>query len=208
MSIAKATSVLEDELEYLCKRDVALVRRWMAAPSEGVKKRVTIIPDLEHMLWHIRKEDFATNYLFGKITHAKGAIIGKPGSQVWAIWVRRYYDHPNSASHKNILYILRLVVECDQTTTRLPSDAVKVRMEEYDEQSGYLKAVLQAAQAEATLWKLDRVSLWDPTPLVRKMITESGIGHIEVDREEDKIASGMWYDSEGRTDETPSLVCE
>lgn len=206
MTSATTTSILEDELKNLCKRDEALVRRLMAVPSEGVKKRVTIIPDLQHMLWHIRKEDFATDYLFGKIPHAKGAIIGKPGRQVWAVWVRRYYDHPNSASHENILYILRLVLECDQTATRLPSDAAKLHMEEYNEQLGYLKAVLQTAQTEAALWKLDCVRLWDPTPLVRKMITESGIEHIWVDREEDNIASGMWYESEEQTDEALLLV--
>ncbi|KAF2787555.1 hypothetical protein K505DRAFT_396426 [Melanomma pulvis-pyrius CBS 109.77] len=80
MSSTTTKSILEDELENLCKKDEALVKRLMAVPSKGDKKRVTIIPNLEHMLWHIRKEDFATNYLFGNIPHAKGGIIGKPGS--------------------------------------------------------------------------------------------------------------------------------
>jgi hypothetical protein len=178
----------------------------MAVPSEDTTKRVTIIPDINHMLWHIKKEEFATDHLFGKIPLAKGAIIGEPGRQIWAIWAHRYYDHPDSASPENVLYILRLCVENDETATRLESDADKVHIEQYEEQVGYLKAVLQAAQGEAALWKLNYVRIWDPTPLVRKMITNSGIEHIVVEREEDSIASGMWYDNTGKVGEAPLWV--
>lgn len=206
MSSPSTTSIPADELGDLCKRDEAIIRRLMAVPSEDIRKRVTIIPDLNHMLWHIGKEEFTTDYLFGKIPHAKGAITGELDSQIWAIWAHRYYDHYESASPENVLYILRLVVECDKTATRIPSDADEVDIEKYDEQLGYLKAVLQAAQAEAALWKLDYVKLWDPTPLVQKMITESGIKHVVVDREEDNIACGMWYDKTEELGEAPLWV--
>lgn len=77
------------------------------------------------MGWHIGKEAFATEYLFGKTPIAKGAIAGSPGSQVWATWVHRYYGRHDDESTSNVLYILRLVVEVDETATRLPSDAAK-----------------------------------------------------------------------------------
>ncbi|KAF2111586.1 hypothetical protein BDV96DRAFT_499435 [Lophiotrema nucula] len=206
MSSPRTTPVLADDLEKLCQRDEATVRRVLEVPSEDIRKRVTILPNLEHMLWHIAKAEFATEYLFGTVPNAKGAIIGEPGSQIWAIWTHRYYNHYESVSAKNVLYILRLTIECDKTATRLPSDADKVHVAEYGTQLGYLKAILQAAQAEASFWKLDCVNLWDPTPLVQKMITDSGIDHVVVDREEDSIACATWYDDAGEVGEAPLWV--
>ena len=61
-----------------------MVPEAMTAPSTA-RKRVSILPELDHMLWNIRKEDFAVNYIFGKTAEAKGAIAGSSGKQVWAI---------------------------------------------------------------------------------------------------------------------------
>ncbi|KAF2475796.1 uncharacterized protein BDR25DRAFT_391249 [Lindgomyces ingoldianus] len=199
--------IVEGDLAELCKRDEIMVRKAMATPTNDVKMRVTIVPDLDHMLWHIRKEDFASRYLFGKVPPAKGAIAGSPGNQVWAIWTHRYYGPLDAEPRNNVLYILRLVVEADETATRLPLDAEKkFKGARYDEQVAYLKAVLQAAQAEAAEWKLDHVKLWDPTPLVQDMIMQSGIDHVVVEREEDSIASGMWYGENGQGSVAPLWV--
>lgn len=46
---------------------------------------MVILPDLDYMLWHIRKEEFATNYIFGEKAEAKGTIAGVPGKQVWIV---------------------------------------------------------------------------------------------------------------------------
>jgi hypothetical protein len=70
-------------------------------------------------------------------------------------------------------------------------------VEIYEKQSQNLKAVLQAAQAEAAEWKLDVVKLWDPTPLVLDMLAHSGLSYHVTEREEESIASLMWYDSHG-----------
>ncbi|EXU96466.1 hypothetical protein X797_010427 [Metarhizium robertsii] len=64
------------------------ITTWILVPSTA-RKRVVILPSRDHMLWHIRKEDFVTDYIFGQKS-AKGAIAGNPGKQVWAVWVRRY----------------------------------------------------------------------------------------------------------------------
>jgi hypothetical protein len=94
--------------------------------------------------------------------------------------------------------MLRLVVEMDETATRLPSDTAKrPSYTVYQQQIGYLRAVLQAAQAEAKEWELDVVKLWDPSPLVREMLAQSALEYEVVERENDSIASLLWYDADG-----------
>ncbi|KAF2109439.1 hypothetical protein BDV96DRAFT_615784 [Lophiotrema nucula] len=190
----EAKSLSVDDLREMCERDEAIVRSAIAVPSPGVEKRITILPTVDHMLWHIAWEEFACSHLFEKILPAKGAIAGSPGSQVWAIWTHRYYSHPDTKEHLNVLYILRLVVEADETATRLPSDS-KERLgdKKEEEQMSYLKAVLQAAQREAYEWKLDVVRLWDPTPLVQDILKRSGVEFELVEREDDYIASAIRY---------------
>jgi hypothetical protein len=188
-------------IEELCRRDDGMIRKSMEAPAEGITARITIVPDLDHMLWHIGKEEFACDILFGKVPHAKGAIAGPPGSQVWAIWTHRYYGHPDSDSPNNTLYILRLVIENHTTGT----EGGRQR-DVHSAQVDYLKAVLQAAQAEAFEWRLDQVKLWEPTPLVQQMIDESAMQYAMVEREEDSIASGLWYDENGHEGPTPQWI--
>lgn len=186
-----AKEILADEIAELCKRDEVMLRGAMATPMERIKTRMTIIPDFDHMFWHIRKEDFACDYNFGKKPRVKGAIAGPLGSQIWAIWAHRYYGPPNIPNSHNVLYILRLVVENE---------------EKHHGQTDYLKAILQSAQAEAAEWKLDYVKLWEPTPLVHDMIRQSDIEHLVVEREEDSIASGLWYDENGNIGEAPLWI--
>ncbi|KAJ4012297.1 hypothetical protein NW752_007971 [Fusarium irregulare] len=85
----------------------------MGMPSE--KRRFIIVPNVEHMLFLIKKGDLATKSLFDHIPKAKGCIAGSPGRQVWAIWYHRYYGHPDSTDASNVLHIMRLVVEGDDT---------------------------------------------------------------------------------------------
>ncbi|KAI1110701.1 hypothetical protein F5Y14DRAFT_443834 [Nemania sp. NC0429] len=212
---ALARLVSESELGILCSRDEAIVRSAMATPGT-VRKRVVILPDLDHMLWHIRKEDFAVDYIFGgKKAEAKGAIAGSPGKQVWAVWVRRYYGHPdrsdeegeeeggNGNGNGNVLYILRLVVEGDDTANRphesrqLPPAATDA----YVDQAAALKAVIQAAQAEAAKWRLGQVKLWEPSPLVQSLLEQSDLGATRVERQESSIASVLWFREDGVGDD-------
>ncbi|KAI0378631.1 hypothetical protein F5Y04DRAFT_148464 [Hypomontagnella monticulosa] len=204
----EAREVIEEELEGLCQRDEAMVRAVMAMPLENVEKRVTILPDLDHMLWHIRKEDFATRYIFGNVPQAKGAIAGKPGCEAWAIWTRRYYRHPDEGSFDNVLYILRLVLEGDETANKPYSSAgVGCPRNGTTKQLAALRAVLQAAQAEAAKWQLNHIKLWEPSPLVKRLIAENGIEHVEVMREKESIASGLWYDENGaQRGESPAWI--
>ena len=187
--------LVKGDLLELCKRDEAIIREVMAKPTDRVDKILTVLPDIDHMLWHIGKEEFATEQLFGKVPHAKGAIAGQPGAQVWAIWTHRYYGHPDAESPSNVLYVLRLVVEGD-SSANTPRSTVESGLQEsgQEEQVDSLIAVLQCAQAEAAQWQLEHVKLWEPTPWVEDVITKSKINHCVIEREEDSIACGLWYE--------------
>lgn len=185
----------QGNLPELCRRDEAMVRSAMATPAPGVQRRVVILPDLDHMLWHLAKEDFATDHLFKKQARAKGAIAGPPGKQVWAVWTHRYYGRHDAESADNTLYILRLVVEGDKSANQAPSEQGTSSLP--DEQVAYVEAVLQAAQAEAAEWHLDIVKLWEPSYCVQQAISRGRIRHAMVERVGDSIASGMWYDDDG-----------
>ncbi|KAL9637630.1 MAG: hypothetical protein Q9204_001793 [Flavoplaca sp. TL-2023a] len=193
--LSMAQELVQDDLGGICRRDEAVIRAAMAKPTHSGNKLVTILPDLDHMLWHIGKEDFATKYLFGQTPRAKGAIAGLPGHRAWAIWTHRYYMHPNEEAADNVLYILRLVVEGDDSANRLLSRENNKCFWGTEPQSQIesLIAVLQHAQAEAAEWQLNHVKLWEPTPWVQDVIRKSNISHRIVEREEDSVACCLWY---------------
>ncbi|KAL8814678.1 MAG: hypothetical protein Q9223_006117 [Gallowayella weberi] len=205
-----AQDIVEDDLERLCERDEAIIRDAMAKPTDEGKKVVTILPDLDHMLWHIGKEEFATKQLFGQRPRSKGVIAGLPGRQVWALWTHRYYMHPNSEAAGNVLYILRLVVEGDETANKPSSCRDKEfqgeEQEEQERQVQSLIAVLQCAQAEAAEWQLDHVKLWEPTPWVQDVIRKSNIFHRIVEREEDSVTSCLWYEGDSGQETAPQWI--
>ncbi|KAI0192345.1 hypothetical protein EV127DRAFT_46455 [Xylaria flabelliformis] len=205
---ALAQLISESELEALCRRDEAMICETMATPSAR-RKRVVILPDFDHMLWHIRKEDFAVNHIFGEKAEAKGAIAGSPGKQVWAVWARRYYRHPDDEEEDvgNVLYILRLVVEGDDTANRPYDGQLPPVIDAYVDQAAALKAVLQAAQAEAAKWRLGNVQLWEPSPLVQRLLGQIGLDATQVERQEHSIASVLWFMEDGDgVDEAPTWV--
>jgi len=203
-----ADPILQIDLETLCQRDEALLRDTMRVPSTTTDLRMAVVPDADHMGWHLAKEQYACQYLFGKVPTCKGAITGRPGDQVWAIWAHRYYGRHDGESTNNVLYILRLVMQADATATRLPEDASKtLSREKFQENLANLKTVIQAAQAEAAEWNLDVVKLWDPSPLVREMLKQMSIPYEIVKREEESLASLMWYEKvDDTSDEAPLWI--
>ncbi|KAF6231617.1 hypothetical protein HO173_010149 [Letharia columbiana] len=182
----RATQLLPGNLERLCEEDEAMIRKELTSTSTTGKTRMVLVPDLDHMLWHHKKEEFVCEKLFGKKPQIKGAIVGQAGNRVWAIWTHRFYGDPESASSENTLYILRLVIE-NQATTGI-RDA-----EQSERQVEQMKAILQAAQGEAAEWKLHRVMMWDPTPLVLELVGRTRIQHRRIEREHEGIASLLWY---------------
>ena len=216
-----APPLAESDLSALCARDERMVRAAMAqGPGSSSqrqrqqRRRVTILPDLDHMLWHIRKEDFAARHLFGgSMPEIKGAIAGtSPGSQVWAIWKRRWYARPGAGPEAggpdNVLYILRLVVERDGSANggggTGEEEEFKMDAGLQAEQVERLAAVLQAARAQAAEWQLDRVRLWAPSPWVRDAVAQLGMDYEVVERREDGVASALWYGDEGADGDAPT----
>ena len=181
----RSIQLLSKDLGRLCEEDEAMIRKRMTSISRNRKTRMMLVPDLNHMLWHHKKEEFVCDKLFRKTPEIKGAIIGQPGNRMWAIWTHRFYGDPDCASSENTLYILRLVIENQATAT---SNA-----EQGGTQIEQMRAILQTAQDEAAEWNLHRVMMWGPTPLVLKLIKETGIQHRRIERDHEGIASLLWY---------------
>jgi GNAT superfamily N-acetyltransferase len=194
-----ARVLLAADLPALCEKDEARLRKSIAIPAKVMDiPCFAIVPDLDHLGWHFAKEEFACNHLFGRYPQAKGAIAGPAGNQVWATWTHRYYNHPSIESSNNVLYILRFVMEADESGVHQPGKArEKLPEDKYEEQVRYLEAVIRAAQREAFEWKLDTIQLWDPSPLVMKMLKDMNLANKVVERENNSIASALWYNEEG-----------
>lgn len=173
--------IIDKDLEQYCKDDEAMIRKKMIR-SSSQKARMMIVPDLDHMLWHHRKEEFACDKLFGKQPDIKGAVIGDSNDRIWMIWTHRYYGNPEHAPSDNTLYILRLVIENENASSEQGHDQVQ-----------QMQRIIQAAQNEAAGWDLPSVKLWDPAHLVRGLVERTGIQHRTVEREEESIASLLWF---------------
>ncbi|KAL8997421.1 MAG: hypothetical protein Q9169_003284 [Polycauliona sp. 2 TL-2023] len=173
--------IVEEDLHQLCKDDEAMIRGTMTS-SSSTKLRMMIAPDLDHMLWHLGKEKFACETIFGEQPRFKGAITGEPNDRIWVIWTHRYYGHPHTNPMDNTLYILRVVIENQNRD-----------LEHRKHQAEQMRAILWAAQDEAAKWDLRTVKLWDPGCLLQDVVKRTGIQHWRVEREEESIASLMWF---------------
>ena len=148
----RAEQLLSGDLERLCEQDEAMIRKELISKPSNGKTRMMLVPDLDHMLWHHKKEEFVCGKLFGQQPRIKGAIVGQPGNRMWAIWTHRFYGDPESASSQNTLYILRLVIESQVDISTSDADQCERQVEQ-------MRAILQAAQDEAAVWRLHRVMM-------------------------------------------------
>ncbi|PMD35768.1 hypothetical protein L207DRAFT_515531 [Hyaloscypha variabilis F] len=171
-----ATPLAESDIEELCATDEQYIRRSLEN-AQDAKIHVALMPNHDVMQWHHKRENFVSRKIFGKSPLIKGAIAGDVGSRVWAICTRAFYG-PLKPESGNTLHILRLVVEDEAD---VEANAAKLR------------GILEIAQAEAKEWQLGHVELWNPTKIVKQMVKETGLEHSEVEREEESIASLMWY---------------
>lgn len=178
--------LLHEDLERLCGEDEAMIRKYLTSPSSTGKTRMMLVPDLDHMLWHHKKEEFVCEKLFGKQPQVKGVIVGQAGGRMWAIWTHRFYGDPESAFSENTLYILRLVMENQKTTSTNDTERCERQVEQ-------MRHILQAAQDEAAEWNLHRVMMWHPTSLVLDLVERTGIPYRSVERDHEGIASLLWY---------------
>lgn len=196
--LADAHLATKGMIRTLCAWDLQLIRKKLAEGNEVARKRLMVIPDHEHMMWHHSKEDFASEALklkFPFLDKGVSAMSGEAGCRVWAIWTRRFYGLPNEQDAGNTLYILRLTIEDEN-----PTEEQKSKLRDA------LRLVLRRAQGEAAYWKLSTVKMWDPSPLVLELVAAMDIQYVQVAREEEGIASLMWYGDGSGDDERPELI--
>ncbi|TAQ91661.1 hypothetical protein B7494_g116 [Chlorociboria aeruginascens] len=181
--VAKALGY--EDLQELCDVDVASLRRSMESVIDA-KIHVALIPNYDQMQWHHLREDFISKHVLGECPEIKGALAGRKGARVWAIWTRSYSGPIDKESSVNALHILRLVIENEDDPNNVES----------------FKAVLGFAQSEAHKWKLGHVELWNPRPLLKNLIEKTELEHKEEEREKESITSFMWYgEGSGKVDE-------
>jgi GNAT superfamily N-acetyltransferase len=187
---SRAMKFRSEHLEKLCNEDIAMIKRDLTNAKDG-KTHVALLPDHVTISWHHDREDFMGREFFGEIPSIKGAIIGKPGERVWATWTRTYYGPLEEAKSGNTLHILRFVIEQQDPTE-----------EEMQELAEKVRHVLIVAKQEASSWQTGHVELWNPSPLLRDLIERTNLEHGKVERENDSIASLMWYgEGSGKVDE-------
>ncbi|CAK7562800.1 MAG: hypothetical protein SEPTF4163_000654 [Sporothrix epigloea] len=198
------------ELTELCPIDVELLRarlvrrafrravlgggsssqRSLAGPS------VTLVPDLNTMLWHLMREDYMTKHIFGKTPIVRGALCtlntadGGKQRSMWVIWTRGYYNGLKSLKGEgNTLYILHVVLE--DLDDDFPADPGEVPISQ-QHVDGFA-AIVRMAQGEAAEWRCGEVQLWNPTPAQRILAESCGIAYKEVVRDKDSIPSLRWH---------------
>ncbi|KAK3487498.1 uncharacterized protein B0T23DRAFT_207950 [Neurospora hispaniola] len=174
------------------------------ARSNPSKTHVALLPDLDCLLWHLLREDFMTQHIFQRTPSVRGAIYSCPnrnGQRVWAVWTRSYYRGLESESIEgNHMHILRFVMEGVED---LGNEESLKKVTEDPETEKYLveafRAILAVAQREAAEWRVQDVQMWNPSPLVSRLVEKAGIegGYEMVERDMDSIPSLMWYGAEG-----------
>ncbi|KAK7756749.1 hypothetical protein SLS62_001192 [Diatrype stigma] len=214
-------------LASLAALDEAQLRRRLARTAARTGRTAfAFAPDHDALRWHLYRDGFVAAFVHGgaaaeeeeesaaaappgemktKGVVATTAASGEEKRRVWAVWARNYQarptERPEDRARKNTLYILRLVVEGADEDAGEGGDGD-------GEQKALLRealaAVLGAARAEAARWDCGKVDLWNPTPLVRRLLEGIADGGGDgggdgvlprewVDRDTDSIPSLMWY---------------
>lgn len=177
-----AITLTTEHFPTLLKEDLKRLTSQVEKTALSAQKpALAIVPDLQTMEWHHLRQKFMISKLFpGRPTPTiNGAISAGPvGSRVWIIFSRVFYGPVSDAKAGNKFYILRLVVEDEQDT---------------EENAGKLESVLRVAQKEAGEWSLKSVVMWNASDVVKGLLAKTNLKYEYVHREEDSIASLMWY---------------
>ena len=171
----------DDDISLLTSLDEQSIRRKLSSLDTS-KIRVALLPDLNTVLWFLRREDLTCQQIFAQTPKVRGALYtppATPNSRVWGLWFRGFYGglaHPE----KNTLHFLRLAVEDDDMS---------------DEQLAQgLRAILRVACREGHEWRCLKVELWNPEPRVRKLVENlQDLPSKFVEREVDSISSLRWF---------------
>jgi hypothetical protein len=180
-----------EDLEELCKIDVASVRRSLESRSKNSQTAVALLPNIETIQWHHAREEFVGNELHGKKPEVKGAVVGtEKGKRVWCYWTRMWYN-PNPAEAKgNKLHILRVVIEDDGWEG---SSSHTNGASETHSHDAAIAALLAMAQQEAQTWKMENIEMWAPSPAALAAAKKLDPTAEVVHRDSESIACLQWY---------------
>lgn len=189
VAVAGITDITDAQLPALAERDETLLRNTIASPSPNGSHmtRVAVIPDMDTLNWHYRREDFIHNHVYGHKPTVRGALYTSPISssvRVWALWTRTRSGGGGTEGNpvQSILHFLRLVVEDEAAT----SDEELVTA---------LRGILTVANREASEWSCTRFDTWNPSDKIRRVV-ESQLTDFspkyEV-RDEYSIPSLRWF---------------
>ncbi|KAI1369271.1 hypothetical protein F5Y08DRAFT_325344 [Xylaria arbuscula] len=187
--------VTRENLAGLCREDEAQLRDELVAHARRTGRTAfAFAPDADVFRWHWAREEFILpRALPGReASEVRGLIATTNRTRMWAIWTRNYGADAAANAAKNTLYILRLVI--DNNASSSPSDPKALQLA--------FDAILHATLDAARAWNCGTVHLWNPTPVVRDLIAASGVAHRFVDRQMDSIPSLRWYASDDDDDES------
>jgi hypothetical protein len=174
-----ARRILQSDVAELCALDERLLRERVRARAASTGRTcVAILPDRDQIQWHLQREGFVTQQVFGRQPAVHGGVWGEAGGRVWALWTRGYHGGAGT-TEGNTLHVLRLVAEDEGVDAQQLADG--------------FAAVMALALREAAEWSVGEVHVWNPGPGMRRAAEMSGIVHELVVREKDSIASLAWY---------------
>jgi len=187
-----------EDLSKLCELDEAVMRQRLQR-TEGVA--VAIVPDLKTAKWHLAREQFVSQELYGKSPEVHGALVTlESGKMVWCYWAKMWYNTDPQNPKGNSMHILRLATD---NASYDESDAASEEVAKQVKSTEMVSAVaslLAVAQTDASQWNMGEVEIWNPSSVTlaaaRLLNPSAEVTH----REKDSIASLKWYGDSSEAD--------
>lgn len=135
----EVTLLAESDVEALCKQDVDTLKQKfqeLASKKDG-RTYVTFLPSFKQCSWHFARDAFVSKAMRDEVVQHRGAKT--PDGASWIFW-----DHD---LRERKLKVQRIVTNSGDTSEKQTAD---------------IKALLQAALAEASAWDLPAVGVWSP----------------------------------------------
>jgi hypothetical protein len=180
-----------EDLEELCKIDVAAIRRSLESRPKDSKTAICLLPDLETIQWHHARENFVGQKIHGDIPKIKGAIVGtEKGKRVWCYFTRMFYSQIPDETKGNTLHILHMVIE--DGSGEESSDCQNGDSVDHSHEAA-VAALLAYAQREAEHWKMEHVEMWTPSATALAAAKKLDPSTRVIDRDMESIACLQWF---------------
>jgi GNAT superfamily N-acetyltransferase len=145
--------------------------------SQPQKRLVAVCPDIDHMEWHLARDQIQTEIIGKEVATVNGAVHRDTGLAL--IWCRVYAAKKSEWQ----LHILHVVTPPTLADSEIAKEA--------------MAALLLRAQLEAHAWEMEAgVELWDPSQLVidaAQRLRSQEQGPVEiVTRDQEHLCSLRW----------------